>query len=229
LTLDARAAGDYLTRQGLDDAHRAAVLGATHCAAPESYLILSSALVSKRGTWLDFGHWRPRRAGEPPRSFAGGAERSAAETFSSEWMPCQRSADGRERVCASARAEPLPSRHGMIAAVVYDENRPADARLVRARSRTEIEHVPVTVLVAEAAELRLAEPASREGALDETLAVLVDPAGARALVGTREMLRSTFVGLMYLDGRYQPHYRKIDDRTAAGERVVIWRIEWPTR
>lgn len=52
------------------------------------------------------------------------------------------------------------------------------------------------------------------------LAVLIDVPSARILVGALPLLQSTFVHLMYLDGRYAKHYRKHDDRAGRGERVV---------
>jgi hypothetical protein len=58
--------------------------------------------------------------------------------------------------------------------------------------------------------------------------VLLDPDQHRALVGTQTALRSTYAALMYLDGRYAPHFRKVDDRVGwRGQRVATWRIDWP--
>jgi hypothetical protein len=60
------------------------------------------------------------------------------------------------------------------------------------------------------------------------LGVLVDMPNQRILLGAPPLVQSTFVHLMYLDGRYATHYKKFDDRsTSTGERVVTWRINWP--
>jgi hypothetical protein len=49
--------------------------------------------------------------------------------------------------------------------------------------------------------------------------------GRRALIGVTPVLRSTFVTLMYLDGRYTDQVENVDERTGAHEeRVVTWRL-----
>jgi len=49
----------------------------------------------------------------------------------------------------------------------------------------------------------------------------------RILVGTPDILRSTFTQLMFLDGRYARHFKKFDERDGyKGERVVVWKVEW---
>ncbi len=58
------------------------------------------------------------------------------------------------------------------------------------------------------------------------VAVLIDVPGERVLVGAPAFLPSTFVHLMYLDGRYARHYRKLDDRKDLRARVVTWKIQW---
>ena len=59
------------------------------------------------------------------------------------------------------------------------------------------------------------------------LGVLVDMPNQRILVGAPPLVRSTFVHLMYLDGRYATYYEKFDDRTTdMGARIVTWKINW---
>ena len=58
------------------------------------------------------------------------------------------------------------------------------------------------------------------------MSVLVDVEHARAVVGTPALLRSTFARLMFLgDGAGRP-FEKVDERTAAGERIVTWRVRY---
>ena len=58
--------------------------------------------------------------------------------------------------------------------------------------------------------------------------VLIDVPNQRVLVGAPALLRSMFVQLTYLGGRYTTHFEKFDERTTgSGERVITWRIRWP--
>jgi len=44
-------------------------------------------------------------------------------------------------------------------------------------------------------------------------------------VGPPDLVRSTLVHLLYLDGRYATHLEKFDERVGyGGERVATWRI-----
>jgi hypothetical protein len=44
------------------------------------------------------------------------------------------------------------------------------------------------------------------------------------LIGTPRFLRSTFVGLVLLDGRYARRFEKVSERTTSYERVTAWRV-----
>jgi hypothetical protein len=114
----------------------------------------------------------------------------------------------------------------------YRPDSPEDSRLEGrtrrggALSDTTTVGTPAALLVAGAEDLRgmqFASPAYPD------LAVLVDLPGARILVGALPLLQSTYVHLMYLDGRYARHYRKHDDRMGRGERVVTWKVDWTRR
>lgn len=78
------------------------------------------------------------------------------------------------------------------------------------------------VVLAEAAGRREVRTST---ATEPELAVLVDVLERRALVGPADLLRSTLVELLYLDGRYAPQFEKFDERVGyAGERVMTWRL-----
>jgi hypothetical protein len=60
------------------------------------------------------------------------------------------------------------------------------------------------------------------------VAVMVDPAQSRVLIGPSNLLRSTFTRLMLLDGRYSPLFTKVYEATVIyGETVTTWKINWP--
>ena len=58
------------------------------------------------------------------------------------------------------------------------------------------------------------------------LGVLIDVPGERILVGALPFLKSTFVQLMFLDGRYSRLFVKHGTRETSGERIVTWKIRW---
>jgi hypothetical protein len=58
------------------------------------------------------------------------------------------------------------------------------------------------------------------------MGVLIDVGHARAVVGTPALLRSTFVRLMYLGEAPGSPFEKVDERRAAGERIVTWRVRY---
>jgi hypothetical protein len=68
---------------------------------------------------------------------------------------------------------------------------------------------------------------SPKGSIHPRIAVLLDPAKRRILVGTPAVLQSVLVQLVILDGRYTKVFEKLDERTVpTGERVSTWRINW---
>jgi hypothetical protein len=256
VTLDEAAAATYLAQRGFTQGERAGILRSTHCDAPEAYLILSTALVPRRQSWMSFGLWDPRGgspvvAGEmpspveeveavAPRSgqdlgesgLADAQDRSAAVgpppvPFVRAWLPCRASRDGGDMTCeirmAMGRGTPV------LHTFTYRAASPESARL---HSRAggggmapgaTTEGTPAMVLLAGAEHMR------RVGFASPTfpdLAVLIDVPGARILVGAPSLLQSTFVHLMYLDGRYARHYRKHGDRAGLRGRVVTWKITW---
>ena len=107
-------------------------------------------------------------------------------------------------------------------AVEAVDYRPAIPEQTRLRTASG-DRAPAVVLLAGAEpvlrEVEVAEPR------DETLGVLVDVPHRRVLVGSPDLLRSTFTRLVFLDGRFSPHFQEVDDRTGyAGERVRTWRV-----
>jgi hypothetical protein len=255
LTLDAAAADHHLAQRGFAPAERAAILGATHCEPPEGYLVLSDVLVRLRQTWVWFGQWDPRarpatrpRPGSPaeeaedlasrpepdPPDSGGltGPDRSPATglspvPFVPRWLPCHAAPAAGEMVCDVH----LTPRGGTSAlgTLTYRVASPLDARL-HGRERREgvpsdtmAPGTPAAVLLAGAERM---EVVGFTSPTHPDLAVLIDVPGERVLVGAPALLRSTFVHLMYLDGRYARHYQKHDDRKDSRARVVTWKISW---
>lgn len=233
-----------LARRGFTEGERGDILRATHCDPPEAYLILSSKLLTKRRSWMSFGLWDPRRAHGATQSrllsqedavaeFAprvGPGERESATAqvpFLPRWLPCRPARDTADMAC-EIQATLAPGA-GTLQTFVYNSLSPPDARL-RSRQRKggtlsedTTEGAPSVVVLAGAQETReitFASPTHPD------LGVLIDVPNERILVGAPPLLQSTFVHLMYLDGRYTTHYEKFDDRTAMGERVATWKIHW---
>jgi hypothetical protein len=205
--LDETGAEAYLTARGVRPADRANILHSTHCAAPESYLILSSKMVEKRRSWMRFGLWDPAvpQTGE-----------AAAVPYLARWLPCKTDPAARTRCEIQAEIPGRPERFVQFVAS-YAET----PQLISRQRLTHIDGPPGIFI--QAGESAIHEARFAESPYPD-LGVLLDTSNSRILIGTASFLESTFVQLMYLDGRYTSHYEKVDDRAANGERVVTWKI-----
>jgi asparagine N-glycosylation enzyme membrane subunit Stt3 len=223
MTLDAAAAATDLERRGLGPEARADVLRSTHCDPPEAYLVLSSTLLHKRQAWMALGLWDPSR---PADATPGRTPSPIHIAFSPLWLPCRPAGEAGELVCAIEA--PLATGSGVLDRFVYDPAAPERSRLYTRRpdgprSGETTAGPPAVVMMAAAREMReVAFPSPTES----DLGVLIDAPNRRIRLGAPPLLRSTYVQLMYLDGRYARHYEKVDDRYAAGERVTTWKIRW---
>jgi hypothetical protein len=165
------------------------------------------------------------------RTSEGHLERFIAPTqapFLPQWLACRAAHNTSDMVCElQAGMTPAPS---ILQAFVYNPTSPQDARLqIRRRKGGEFseditEGTPAVVVLAGAQqrqEVVFASPTYPD------LGVLVDLPSQRILVGAPPFVQSTFVHLMYLDGRYATHYEKFNDRTTdMGEHIVTWKINW---
>jgi len=217
---DAAAADDYLRAEGFSPSARAEVLRTTHCAPPESYLVLTTALVDKRTPLVDLGSWDPRRPSIPHRLFD---PTDPGTPFLARWVPCDEAGPDGERACPIDTS--IAGGAVRLESVSYRENDPDRAVLVSGRADgTATSGAPAVVLVAGANGLERFVPAAPA---HPDLGVMIDVQNARVLVGAPAFLESTLVQLLYLDGRYATRYAKVDERVAADERVTTWKIRWP--
>ncbi len=208
VSLPRDAADGALAAAGLDAAARADVLATTHCTPPPAYLVLSSAQ-AQLTPWWRFGAWRPGTDGAPPDD--GLATRA--------WRDC--AVDGAARTCRIGGR--LPDGR-LIASVRFTPAAPADTAVVVGTAASRQTLRPSLVLLATADGIERVP----RGDGDPRLAVLIDVAAARVLVGTPAALDSTYTRLMFLDGRGLRHFRKFSDYTGAFDtRVVTYEIQWP--
>jgi hypothetical protein len=159
---------------------------------------------------------------------AFGAPRSRLLT--TRWARCQHSDEGHLLCRIGVRTDRSGTR---LETVTYVPEQPSESRLHWRRPgdggsmATPLENAPAAVFIAGDHGLTTITPAS---ATPSELALLVDPANARVLVGTPAVLASTFVHLMFLDGRYAQYFEQVADRVGyKGERVVTWRVNWQGR
>ena len=145
----------------------------------------------------------------------------------SAWFKCDRG-DGADLACKmDVRLD-----NAIVAKqLIFRSANPADSRVVAVHDAAgsggtteEVQLTPAVVVIAAADQMREVsnpQPESSE------LAVLVDVPGTRVRLSTPELLRSTFNGLMYLDGRYGRLFDKVHEETGfGGERVTLWKINW---
>jgi hypothetical protein len=168
------------------------------------------------------------------RTVAGQSERFTTPVqshFVSQWLPCRAVRDTSETVCELQAGTPAAT--STLQAFVYNPTSPQDARLhIRQRqggalSGRTTEGTPAVVIMAGTQGM---QETAFTSPTHPDLGVLVDMPNQRVLVGAPPLVRSTFVHLMYLDGRYTTHYEKFDDKTTEmGERIVTWKINWKGR
>jgi Oligosaccharyl transferase STT3, N-terminal len=152
---------------------------------------------------------------------------SPAGLLTPRWVACV-VADAATWRCPLVAAD---RRMTALESVTVDPARPERSRLRFARRRAGRSAapalaVPPALVVLAGAEQRDEVPPASPAPAD--LALLVDVPGRRVLVGPPDLLRSTLIDLLFLAGRFAPHFEKLAERTgAAGERVTTWRIRWP--
>ncbi|MCW5890274.1 MAG: hypothetical protein KIT14_06950 [bacterium] len=216
---DAAAADDHLRAEGFGTAERAEILRATHCTPADSYLVLSTRLLDTRTALVDLGARDPRRGPIPQRAFDAS---DPGTPFLARWVPCEPVRDG-ERVCpidASIAGGTI-----RLASVSWPETAPDRAVLASGRAGgTATTGTPALVLVAGASGLARYTPPDPA---HPDLGVLIDVPNTRVLVGAPAFLGSTLVQLLHLDGRCASRFAKVDERSAAGERVTTWKLRWP--
>ena len=203
-SLDRTAAAERLRAAGLDAAAVEDVLASTHCTPPATYVVMSSTQATAT-TWTVLGSWSDKRE---TLELAGDA------------TPCRLDGHGMRSCAVHAGFE-----DSLIERFVYPETDPVAGRLViqpldGGRVR---EVAPAEVMLAADGHVRSVEPSAEDRS---PIGVLIDVERDRVVVGTPALLRSTFARLMFLGDVAGSPFEKVDERTAAGERIVTWRIRY---
>ncbi|MDX2171335.1 MAG: hypothetical protein SF182_29980, partial [Deltaproteobacteria bacterium] len=140
-----------------------------------------------------------------------------ARLYTADWVDCPLAERG-ERRCRVGVNDP----GGSIEAVRYPADDPRLARVERGGGPSR-DATPdlLRVAIGDGVET-VAGAAQPDG-----VGVLIDADRHRALVGTPNAIASTYVQLLFLDGRGLRHFTKLDDRSGAwNRRVASWRIDW---
>jgi dolichyl-diphosphooligosaccharide--protein glycosyltransferase len=207
-----RAGGHrHLRSIGLDDDQAETVLERTHCTPAPAYLVLPETLVRSMG-WRLLGGWNFTAAAAAPASY-----RPTPPTYlTPKWIACVGDVELRCDVGARLRSG------AVLRAVVVSRAAPHAARFTVAPAPDREETIaPASVLVV-AADGIAASPTG--GPVHES--VLVDLDANRVLIGSAEVLRSTFTSLMFLDGRHTRHFADFDRREGLSGRLRTWEILW---
>ncbi len=247
-SMDEVEAARHLGAMGLSDPQVADVMMATHCRPAPAFLLVPSTLIysvgwrtlggvslvdavasAKRGAKREraiqaltkrFG-LSPEQAGEALRRADRRKDRGARRGFATAaWVPCEEGADAKWRCETGIR---LPSGE-VTRAVLVDPADLSKARIVvRDSAGDEVERSPDSIIVAGTEGLKTfqVDTASRVEP-----ALLIDLEQRRVLLGSDQILRSTFTGLMFLDGRYHGRFREFDRRGGRQGQIVTWEIEW---
>ena len=146
--------------------------------------------------------------------------------FTSQWSNCSAQSDGRSFQCyVLPNRLPSDARLGSVN-VRTDDPAATSLQLGQALQGAASSRSarPALVLIAGASGIE-AVPVSEPWSAD--VAVLFDVAQHRVLVGTPAILRSLYTQLMFLDGRYNRHFHKMQERVGRNrDRVVTWRVDW---
>jgi len=160
---------------------------------------------------------RQLRSRKERENFAG----PSAWYLTTQWVPCRSEAGGK-MVCPLGMTDKQTG--DVLEAFVYDPAAPERSRLRVRHAPGVTEETPAALLLADAGGER---GVTLGPATVARFGALVDVPNHRVLVGSPFLLRSTFVQLMYLDGRYAHRYQKFDERVAYnGERIEVWRVRW---
>ena len=256
---DRSQAQHYLQAHGFTAEQQDAILAATHCAPPESYLITGTP-------WLKLGSWDMRRAYIARRAPQLSAKQAVnqftarlgytkaeakalytqARQISSERereafilqrsttpiKPEQRTCRIRARgmlICPVNT--PIPQRFGIIDTIIYNPAAPMNTRL-RMRPAARNRGKPKAIAPA---LIIVADQQGRREILPKQpgqpeIGLLVDQVKGQILLGRPSFIRSTYVELNYLDARYTPYFEKFEYKTTiSGEPVSTWRIHWDGR
>jgi len=214
---DRASAIALLEERALPLAAQRDVLAASHCAPPPTLLVLSSRQVVLK-SWKELARWQPASAG------ASALPAWRRDLLVADWIDCAVADDGHWRCPVQRRRRARPTWLRQVALTPGD---PSSVRLTLQRPKhpgSDLVAAPTLVVQATAdgrTETRTAGEPPAE------VAVLIDEPNQRVLVGAHDLIRSTFVHLLFLEGRYARHLRKVDDRPGvAGVRVVTWQVDW---
>jgi len=209
-SMDRDAGREHLRSLGIADGQVETVLERTHCAPPPAYLVLPEILVRSIG-WRLLGGW------DFTAATAAAYRPNSPSYLTPKWVSCAGD-DTQLRCDVSARL-----RSGQVLrAVVVSRTAPDTARFaVGAAADREETIAPAAVFVVTADGI--AERASGGPAHES---VLVDLEGSRVLVGSADILRSTFTSLMFLEGRHSRYFADFDRRDGQAGAIRTWEIRW---
>jgi asparagine N-glycosylation enzyme membrane subunit Stt3 len=207
---DRSAARTLLAERGLASLEPT-VLASTHCRPPPAYLVLGSRLAGLRAI-RQLAAWDFVRPGTVPAS----PSTPLVAGIPPAWSTCMPTND--EWLCAP----PEDAAWGGRGTFRYRPSAPEESSFDAPFGEAGPQSVPRVIRLAEVDGVRDVRP---DGATDPEVGVLVDLTESRVLVGPPDLVRSTLVQLLYLDGRSTTHFEKFDARVSpSGERVATWRI-----
>jgi hypothetical protein len=254
LRLDRSEAETYLVEQKLSPKRAQALIATFYCQPPETYLVLSSALLNIPG-WALAGFWDPYRAyvvalaRDLPRDRAIAAitakfalPEADAERLYTEALAVKTEEERTAFAAPDARLltsgwSPCREEEGRLKCVAdltgpsaskldvsVDPSEPAQTKVLL-RTPGQDEKQIVPALIRIVRPDKIDEIAPA-GVTAPDLALLIDPAARRIFAATPGVARSTLARLALLDGSYSPMFRKVGDRLAFdGQRITTWRIE----
>ncbi len=251
-------AAKTMEANGFTPEQQQVVLAATHCEPRDSYLLLSSEM-ARRDSWVRIGQWDFRKAfirdaldrhvpvdavvvdaakrfalpESTIQSLVTDAQRLSKADFisgsspraPSTWYPCQAGSSAGTLRCPLGLQDKAKGR--VIEEFLFSIAVPEVSRLKVRRSGD------ADAVMMKPGSLRLATATlgdvPLEGDLYDDTGVLVDYGAKRILVGSPAFLRSLYVQLVFLDGRYTHGlFEKVaEEISLSDDRVSLWRVHFP--
>ena len=147
----------------------------------------------------------------------------ALNNLNSSWFKCRTAADSTLICDANVRA----GTKYVIRQVLYKPDSPDQSRLLLSRADGKPGRLEITPALFVAAGQKRLRNVTFAAPQWPDVGALVDIPNSRARLGSPGLLRSTFMRLFYLQGRYDTLFTKIGQQNGfAGEQVSTWKVNW---
>lgn len=228
----------YLTKNQVDE-----VIELSHCNPPEAIYITSEDMVSKAGVWAHFGSWDFKRAALVNKN------KKSTETDTRDYIKelyptiddsqvdslynkLQAVGTGGE---ANSWISPWPSYSGtktsackktgedlVVCSSGFNINTSTMDVLIKGDGG---QGVPYSIVYT--TEDGISEKVFNDSNNDISIVLIKEGDSYRSILMQKELTKSMFTRLFFLEGHGLNHYQKISDlNSVVGQRIIVWKVDW---